>query len=117
VAVTTRLIFVLLFVIGLGAENWWLWNKAKNSCIQNVISGAATFQKEQEAVAKADIAQAEADTKTITGLKEEIRALRDKRNRREVQAATNKESAPSPSCLDPGALERVREAARKTRPG
>jgi hypothetical protein len=114
--VTTRLIFALLFVIGLGAENWWLWNKAKNSCIQNVISGAATFQKEQEAVAKADIAQAEADTKTITGLKEEIRALREKRNSR-VQAATDKESAPSPSCLDPGALERVREAARKTRPG
>jgi hypothetical protein len=117
VAVTTRLVFALLFVIGLGAENWWLWNKAKNSCIQNVISGATTFQKEQEAVAKADIAQAEADTKTITGLKEEIRALREKRNSREVQAAPNKESAPSPSCLDPGALERVREAARKTRPG
>ncbi len=113
---TTRLIVALLFVIAIGAENWWLWNKAKDSCIQNVVSGAATFQKEQEKAAEADVAQAEADTKTITELKEEISVLRQKRSQRSVaRAVPNQESAPS--CLDAGALERVREAARKTRSG
>ena len=120
-----RLILALLFVIGLGAENWWLWNKAKDSCIQNVVAGVSTFQKEQEVVAKADVAQAEADTKTITELQAEIRALRERKNRRVVQAPTSKESAQS-GCSDaaqggavlPGdALDRVREAAGKTNPG
>lgn len=114
---TTRLIIALLVVIGLGAENWWLWNKAKNSCIQNVIAGATTFQKEQGKAAVADIAQAEADTKTITELKEEISALRNKRNRRVQEATTNGQSAAPGSCLSAGALDRVREAAGKTGPG
>jgi hypothetical protein len=123
--VNIRLILALLFVIGLGAENWWLWNKAKNSCIQGVLSGVSTFQKEQEAVAKEDVKQAEADTKTITELQAEIRALRERKNRRVVQAPTSKESAQS-GCADaaqggavlPGdALDRVREAAGKTNPG
>ncbi len=115
---TTRLILALLFVIGLGAENWWLWNKAKDSCIQNVISGVSTFQKEQEAVAKEDVKQAEADTKTITDLQAEIRALRERKNQRTVvQAPSSKaNAAPPASCLDAGALDRVREAAGKTRP-
>lgn len=113
-----RLILALLFVIGLGAENWWLWNKAKDSCIQNVVAGVSTFQKEQEAVAKEDVKQAEADTKTITELQAEISALKQRKNRRaSVLAPPSKESAPPASCLDAGALDRVREAAGKTNPG
>lgn len=113
-----RLILALLFVIGLGAENWWLWNKAKDSCIQGVLSGVSVFQKEQEAVAKEDVKQAEADTKTITELQAQISALRERKNKRGVQAPANQASAPlGCDVLPSDALDRVREAAGKTNPG
>lgn len=76
-------LYLKLAVLGvivslLGAENIYVYERGKQSVFQGVIAGTETYQKQQVVKAKADVAQAEADTKTITSLTQERNALRKK---------------------------------------
>lgn len=96
-----KLLLALTLLAMFGVENYWVYTKGRESVFKGIISGTATFQKKQEELAKQGVAQATADTRTITKLEKERDALKKQ------LAATR-----SPSGLSGDGLRRVQQAAR-----
>lgn len=66
-----RIAGVVGIVLLLGVDNWWAYNKGKDSVIRNVVAGISTTAKQQEKKAVEDVKQASADTQTIAQLQSE----------------------------------------------
>lgn len=71
-----KLYLALALLAILAAENYWVYTKGRESVFKGIISGTATFQEKQQELAKEDIKQATADTRTITKLEKERDSLK-----------------------------------------
>lgn len=112
-----RLAIILAFLAALAAQDWWVYTKGKDSVFKGIIAGQATFQKEQSKAAVQDIAQATADSKTITQLEVERDNLRKKLQAAKLQKTTpsNTSVAPSQCTMPDSVLDELRKAADATK--
>lgn len=104
-----KLAVLVVALLGLAGENFWVYRKGQDSIIQNVIAGTATTIEKQDKQTDEAVKQATADATKITTLKKEADDLR---KHLQAMAASN----PRPECvMSPDELSAIQAAARSTK--
>ena len=104
-----RLIIIFVLLAGLGVQDWWVYNKGKDSVIKSVVSGVATTAAKQDKQETVDLQKATDVTKQLASLEAKNRDLTKK-----LQASV--QADPRANCvLSPDELSALQSAAGSTK--
>lgn len=103
-----RLALLVLGLFALLGENFWIYNKGKDSVIKNVVAGVATTVKQEEEAADQAVQLATVDAVAQTEIKHETVTRHEKL---QASVAAN----PRASCvLSPDELKVLQDAVTAT---
>lgn len=103
-----RLALLVLGLFALLGENFWVFNKGKDSVIKNVVAGVATTIKQQDQAATEAVQAATAATEIQDTIKHET-AIRHEKLQASVQANPRTECV-----MSPDELKALQDAAKAT---
>lgn len=105
-----RLVLLVVALFGLLGENFWVYNKGKDSVIKNVMAGVATTVKQQDQLADQAVQLATTETTLQDTIKQETKVRHEKL---QASVAAN----PRTECvMSPDELLQLQAAARATKP-